>query len=124
MLGHRFGPVTTKMFDALVKIQSARGFASDIGPKLFSLLNQNELLEDIHEEKNILRYNTEDGKLGKAAVSNSKYGFSNIKSVLLPIFEVTSEEFDEMIDVLGKELNDNESYLDVNRVYGRKKENI
>ncbi|CAG8440470.1 11105_t:CDS:2 [Acaulospora morrowiae] len=122
--GHGFGPVSTKMWGAFVKNQSARGLDNNITNRLRSLLEQNRQLEDIHEEKNMMRYKTEDVKLGKAAVSNTMYGFYSMKSILTPIIGATSEEYDKMIDVFGKELEDNDSYLDLSRVYGRKKENI
>ncbi|CAG8483145.1 13968_t:CDS:2 [Acaulospora morrowiae] len=123
LFGYRLGLVSTKMFDAVRKIQTSRNLDNNLAYKLRSLLEQNDKLEDIHEDKNMMRYKTEDGKLGKASVDNAKYVFCNIKPVLLPVLSVTTEEFDEMINVLGKELDNNDSYLDINRVYGRKKEN-
>ncbi|CAG8726319.1 13690_t:CDS:2, partial [Acaulospora morrowiae] len=94
--GHRLGPISTRMFNA----------------------EQNSQLEDIHEEKNIMSFKTEDGRLGKAAIDNAKDVFRNMKSIFLSILEVTSEEFDEIIDTFEKELEDNNSYLDVIRAYG------
>ncbi|CAG8708668.1 6653_t:CDS:2, partial [Acaulospora morrowiae] len=122
--GHKLGPVSTKMWDAACKLHNNRNLDNNISYRLCSLLEQNGQLEDIHEERNMMRYKTEDGKLGKAAVDNTKNVFSNMKSVLLPVLEVTSDEFDEMINTFGKELEDNDSYLDVIRVYGRKKGKI
>ncbi|CAG8768169.1 15479_t:CDS:2, partial [Acaulospora morrowiae] len=110
--GHRLGPVSTRLIDA------ARNLDNNISNRLRSLLEQNGRLEDIHEEKKMMRFKTEDEKLGKAAVENIKYAYCNIKSVLPSILGVTSEEYDEMINVFGKELKDNDSYLDLTRVYG------
>ncbi|CAG8483167.1 13969_t:CDS:2 [Acaulospora morrowiae] len=122
--GHRLGPVSTKIFDSLCEAQKSRNLDNNLTHKLRLLLEQNEELEDVHEEKNRMRFKTEDGKLGKAAIDNCQNVMRNMKPVLLPILAVTSEKFDEMISVLGKELEDNDSYLDISRVYGRKKGNI
>ncbi|CAG8440492.1 11107_t:CDS:2 [Acaulospora morrowiae] len=104
-------------------MQATRNLEINPSDKLLSRFEQNDRLEDIHEEKNMMLFKTEDGNLGKAAIDNIKYGFNNMKIVLVPILGVTSEEYDEMVNVFGKELEDNESYLDVRRVYGRKKGN-
>ncbi|CAG8483188.1 13970_t:CDS:2 [Acaulospora morrowiae] len=121
MLGHRLGPVSTKMFDAVCKMQASRNLDADPSDRLRSRLEQNGKLEDIHEEKNMMLHKTEEGNLGKAVVDNTKNVFRNMKPALQPILGITSEEYDEMMNVFGRELEDNASYLDVCRAYGRKK---
>ncbi|CAG8440458.1 11104_t:CDS:2 [Acaulospora morrowiae] len=105
-------------------MQTTRNLDKDICYKIRSLLEKNNQLEEINEEKNLMCFNTKDSKLGKAAVDNLKTAFCNLKPVCMPILEVSSEEFDEMVETSAKELEDNSSYFDLVRAYGRKKGNI
>ncbi|CAG8497365.1 18262_t:CDS:2, partial [Acaulospora morrowiae] len=100
------------------KLHAARNLDENICYKLQALFERDERLEDINEEKNELRYKTKDGKLGKAAVDNIKCVISNLKPFLLSILEVSSEKFDEIIVQFSKEMEDNDSYHDMRRVYG------
>ncbi|CAG8619941.1 1151_t:CDS:2 [Acaulospora morrowiae] len=121
MIGHRLGPVSTIFFDTVRNLQTARNLDTNICYKTRSLLEENGKLEDINEEKNALRFCTEDGNLGKAVIDNTKTAFYNMKPVAMPILGVSSEKFDEMVETCAKELEDNKSYHEVVRVYGRKK---
>ncbi|CAG8506797.1 3705_t:CDS:2 [Acaulospora morrowiae] len=106
------------------EMQTSRNFDNNLIYKFRSLLEENGKLEDINEEKNVNSYCTEDGKLGKACIENARTAFYNLKTLFLPLLGVTQERFEEMLETLPKELEDNKSYFDIARVYGRKKENV
>ncbi|CAG8521548.1 13790_t:CDS:2 [Acaulospora morrowiae] len=120
---HRRGPISTKIFDTICEIQNSRNLDNNIIYRLRSLFEESGKLEDINEEKNVYNYSTEDGKLGKAAIDNIKTAIHSMKLVLIPLLEVTPEKFEEMVEVCGKEFEDNKSYHEIGRIYGRKKQN-
>ncbi|CAG8499111.1 6244_t:CDS:2 [Diversispora eburnea] len=61
-------------------------------------------LENVIEEKNRLPYGSETGKLGQAAVENSRIVLSHMKPFFLENMKISSEEFDNNMDILVKEL--------------------
>ncbi|CAG8562807.1 13553_t:CDS:2 [Acaulospora morrowiae] len=121
---HRGGPISTKIFDTICEIQNSRNLDSNIIYRFRSLFEESGKLEDINEEKNVYNYSTDDGKLGKAAIDNMKTAFHSLKLVLMPFLGVTPEKFDEMVEACDKEFEDNKSYHEIGRIYGRKKENV
>ncbi|RHZ83326.1 hypothetical protein Glove_97g95 [Diversispora epigaea] len=119
----QLGPVTSQLFNAAEKMFRLRDLDTQIAYKLRSYFEQQENLENVTEEKNRLPYGPGTGKLGQAAIENSRLGLSHIKPFLLEDMKISSEEFDNNLDISAKELNEFDSYHDTRCVYARKKEN-
>ncbi|RHZ83329.1 hypothetical protein Glove_97g96 [Diversispora epigaea] len=119
----QLGPVTSLYFNAVEKILQLRDLDQQIPYKLRSYFEQHGNLENITEEKNRLPYGPETGKLGQAAIENSNLAFSHAKPFLLEAIKISSEEFDNNLDVSAKELNEFDSYHETCCVYARKKGN-
>ncbi|CAG8464782.1 18533_t:CDS:2 [Acaulospora morrowiae] len=120
----RLGPVSSKVFKAGDKFLSKQNFDFKILYKLRSFVEQDDQLGDVSEEKKVLSYGVEAGKLGQAAVDNAKFGLNSMKSLFLTILETTSEEFDKTIGIIARELREHDSYQHLIRVYACKKENL
>ncbi|CAG8464760.1 18532_t:CDS:2 [Acaulospora morrowiae] len=118
----RTGPVTCKVFNAVNDFVAKQNIDHKVLYKLRLFVEQTGQFEDICEEKNTLSYGEKMGKLGQAAIDNAKFGLINARQIVLPALGVTSEEFDEMLDIVAKELREFDTYHQIIRVYARKKE--
>ncbi|CAG8491698.1 7824_t:CDS:2 [Diversispora eburnea] len=118
----QMGPVSSQFFipDDLRK----RGLDPEIVYYLRTYFEKQENLENVIEEKNRLPYGPEAGKLGQAAVENTRLGFSHVKPFLQEALKISSEEFDNKLDIMVKELREYDTYHDTCCVYARKKEII
>ncbi|RHZ85321.1 hypothetical protein Glove_67g48 [Diversispora epigaea] len=119
----QLGPVSSQLFTAVEKMHQLRDLDIRIPYKLRSYFEQHGNLENITEEKNRIPYGPETGKLGQAAIENVRLGVSHLKTYLLETTKISSEEFDNNMVVLVKELNEFDSYHDICCVYARKKGN-
>ncbi|RHZ79195.1 hypothetical protein Glove_151g96 [Diversispora epigaea] len=112
------GPVTDQLFSAGDLRQ--RGLDPEIVYKLRSYFEKQENLENVIEEKNKLPYGPETGKLGQAAAENTRLGFSHAKPFLQKDLNISSEEYDNRLDIVVKELREFGTYHDICCVYARK----
>ncbi|CAG8580496.1 12375_t:CDS:2 [Acaulospora morrowiae] len=55
------------------------------------------------------------------AIDSITTGFSHVKTFMMPILEVTSEEYDKMLNTMTKELRDFNTYQPIIRAYACKK---
>ncbi|CAG8519130.1 2270_t:CDS:2, partial [Acaulospora morrowiae] len=74
------------------------GIDHDAFLKLRLLVEQNGQFYDIHEVKKAFFYSPETGKLERAVIDNFKILFGTLGSALMPILDVTPEEYDDMIN--------------------------
>ncbi|CAG8615683.1 6060_t:CDS:2 [Diversispora eburnea] len=119
----QMGPVTSQLFNAVDKMFQLKGFDTQIVCKLQPYFEQQENLEKISEEKNRLPYGPETGKLGQAAVENCRLTFSHAKPFLQEVLKISSEEFDNNLDISIKEFRKFDTYHDTCSVYARKEGN-
>ncbi|CAG8491743.1 7826_t:CDS:2 [Diversispora eburnea] len=118
----QMGPVSSQFFSA--EYLRKRGLDPDIAYKLRSYFEKQENLENVIEEKNRLPYGPEAGKLGQVAAENTRLGFSHSKPFSQGASGISSEEFDNKLDIMVKELREYDTYHDTCCVYARKKEII
>ncbi|RHZ84507.1 hypothetical protein Glove_80g40 [Diversispora epigaea] len=118
----QMGPVTSQYLIAVEKMLKQRDLDSQVAYKLRLCFEQQDNLENITEEKNRLPYGPKAGKLGQAAAENSRLVLSNSKPFLLENMKISSEEFDNNLDISAKEFCEFDSYHDTFCVYARKKE--
>ncbi|CAG8581535.1 17506_t:CDS:2, partial [Acaulospora morrowiae] len=121
---YKMGPVTSQLVDAVNILLKARNLDQKVVYEMRSLFDKNDQLEDVKEEENIMPYSSEAGRLGQAAITNTITGLDSVKTFLLPILNVDSEDFDKMLDTMSKELKEFHSYNHLCRVHGRKKSEL
>ncbi|CAG8602268.1 14549_t:CDS:2 [Acaulospora morrowiae] len=120
---YELGPVSAKIRSAFEHFSEHKDIDFNVLCKLRSFVEQNGQFNDIHEVKNESFFSPETGKLGRAAIDNIKILFGNLISTLMPILDVTSEEYYEMVNSMCKELSDFNSYQHIIRIYACKMEN-
>ncbi|RHZ83324.1 hypothetical protein Glove_97g93 [Diversispora epigaea] len=117
----QLGPVSSQLFIAVEKMLQLRDLDPQIPYKLRSYFEQQGNLENVTEEKNRLLFGPETGKLGQAAIENTRLGLFHAKPSLLEVIKISSEEYDNNLDIIAKELHEFDSYSDSYCVYARKK---
>ncbi|CAG8450867.1 58_t:CDS:2 [Funneliformis mosseae] len=76
--------------------------------------------EDIKEEGKLIYGGREAGKIGQAMNDDMVRFYENMKVPLMPILQVTPEEYDQMLKTLKEEWFELNSYIRSVRVYARK----
>lgn len=119
----RIGPVSAKLLKTFINVLEQRNVFPMVFHELHSLCEQQGQLENIKREEKSIFKGAESGKLGQMAIDDLASLFYGVKSHLKEILEVSSEEYDEMVQNMSKEMREYDSYLCTVRVYAIKKIN-
>ncbi|CAI2178760.1 19507_t:CDS:2 [Funneliformis geosporum] len=120
VLSESLGPSSTIYGNALITLCEQRNLESKMVPKLKYYVEQQEQFEEIKEEGKLICGGREAGKLGQTMNEDIMRFYENMKIVMMPILQVTSEEYDEMIKTIKEEWFERNSYSRFVRVYARK----
>ncbi|KAF0460724.1 S-adenosyl-L-methionine-dependent methyltransferase [Gigaspora margarita] len=113
------GPVKTKIINAIVTMSHERGLDPDLCYKLQGFLEEHNQLHNIHCE--IKEKFNGDEKFCKLWIENYSAVLMGMKSNLMNILKVSSDEYDDLVKTVGKELTEFEAYYPHVRVYAQKK---
>ncbi|CAI2185876.1 5702_t:CDS:2 [Funneliformis geosporum] len=115
------GPNAKRLSDALLGLMAEKGQDPHILLKLPSFMEKNGQLEEIVKGDKFCSYDKSSGRLGQIAVENHTAFFTNIKPPLMKAMNIPSEEYDELVKAMTRELVEYETMIHTVRVYGRKK---
>ncbi|CAG8494578.1 7869_t:CDS:2 [Scutellospora calospora] len=115
------GLATRKIVDGLLILFHERGIDPTVCYKLQNYLEENKQLHNVHcEEKKYVdgQYST---KVYKLLFDDYSAVLTNIKPTLMNIIKVSSEEYDGLVNDMGKEVMESECFNMHVRVYAQKK---
>ncbi|GBB92054.1 hypothetical protein RclHR1_01960004 [Rhizophagus clarus] len=114
------GPVSTRFAEAVITLCLQQNCDINLASTLKSYFEQQNQLKDVKEEIKLFYGGAEAGKLGRAFNDDVIGFYKNIKVVLMPILQTSSEEYDQMLETAKKEWLELNSYFHFIRVYARK----
>ncbi|CAG8447952.1 4188_t:CDS:2 [Dentiscutata erythropus] len=116
-------PASRRLYDGEMEIIEQQGSDIYIYQKLENYLQSQGQLENIKNDQRLyphgIKYNN-DFQLIKMAIRNTISTFNIFKPTLLNKFQISSEEFDELIKTSEKELFEFDTYLYFGRFYASK----
>ncbi|CAG8601828.1 17047_t:CDS:2 [Gigaspora rosea] len=128
---YNMGPATKRLCDAEIAAMNLGGTDPFACQKLEKYLqNQVVQLENIKKEVGECHHGAKSNQielnLSRTAINISVTLYAAWKPRLATIMQISSEEYDELANISEKELFEYDSYIDIVRVYARKKmdENI
>ncbi|CAG8636946.1 10619_t:CDS:2 [Funneliformis caledonium] len=119
-LSERLGPTSFIIANAVNTLFEQRGLETKIVSKLESYIEQQGQFEEIKDEIKLLSGSAEAGKLGQVFIEDVMRAYNNIEVVLLPILQVTPEEYKNYLKITKEEWLENNSSVRLIRVYVRK----
>ncbi|CAG8755904.1 15588_t:CDS:2, partial [Racocetra persica] len=112
----RTGPAGTRLFAGLCTLLD-KGGDSNACYKLRKYVTEQGYLENINEEEKNVYYGKENGRLGEVSVENSMRVMRDLKTPMMNILQVSSEEYDEICETTTEEIKELNSYYPMIRVY-------
>ncbi|CAI2185454.1 6682_t:CDS:2, partial [Funneliformis geosporum] len=104
------GPSAKLLDDAFIKVMIENGQDPHIITKLRSFMETNGQLEDIVREEKFGPYDKSAGRLSQLAIENHKLGFTALKATLIKVLNISSEEYDELIQAMTIELSEYKTF--------------
>ncbi|CAG8565743.1 22958_t:CDS:2 [Gigaspora margarita] len=118
------GPATNRLYETDKESMKQRGIDPYIAQKLVKYAQDQGQLENIKQEVKECHYgiksNDADLKFSKAAINTIIGMFISLKSFLIEILQISSEEYDELVKASEKELFEYDTYFYQVRVYANK----
>ncbi|RIB30402.1 S-adenosyl-L-methionine-dependent methyltransferase [Gigaspora rosea] len=121
---HNVGPATNRLYETDKESMKQRGIDPHIAQKLVEYAQDQGQLENIKKEVRECHYgkksNDADLKFSKAAINTIIGMFIGLKSFLIEVLQISSEEYDELVKESEKELFEYDTYFYQVRVYANK----
>ncbi|CAG8630796.1 12005_t:CDS:2 [Acaulospora morrowiae] len=114
------GPCTKRLADAVIEFHESKDIKVPTSIDLRKCFEQTRQITDISIEEKHLPLGKWAGQVGQLAKTNFNSEILGLKPFLLPFMNVTSEEFQLLLDNSDAEVNDYQTSLSTYRVFGRK----
>ncbi|RGB41058.1 S-adenosyl-L-methionine-dependent methyltransferase [Rhizophagus diaphanus] len=115
------GPLTKKFMKSFHGLLNTRGLDPFIASRIESYLQSTNQVIDIHVEHKSTPLGSHGKKLGELLCCNEWTSISHAKAYICKFVGIPIEEYDDFVEKIKKEYDENKSYCKSYRIYGRKK---